>query len=142
MQFAGMNKGGYTIAELCRLCSEAATKNGWYDQIDNVIGFLEREMGGNEAAFVKRLFDGNRHMLITSEVAESFEGLRKDKMDDHLPHLPAVAVEMADTLIRIFDYCGKNGIPLERAVMEKMEYNAKRADHKPENRAKEGGKKF
>lgn len=30
----------------------------------------------------------------------------------------------------------------EGAVVEKLAYNAQRADHKPENRAKEGGKKF
>ncbi len=31
---------------------------------------------------------------------------------------------------------------LEGATLEKLEYNAKRADHKRENRAKAGGKKF
>lgn len=28
------------------------------------------------------------------------------------------------------------------AIVEKMEFNAKRADHKPENRAADGGKAY
>ena len=133
---------GMTISEHCRSCADAATKSGWYDEIDNIIGFLEREMGDKQASFVKKLFDGNRHMLITSEIAESFEGLRKDKADDHLPHLSSVAVEMADTVIRIADFCGKNGIPLEAAIVQKMAYNAVRKDHQQANRDAPGGKKF
>jgi NTP pyrophosphatase (non-canonical NTP hydrolase) len=35
-----------------------------------------------------------------------------------------------------------NGYSLKEAVDEKMEYNLNRADHKPENRAKDGGKKW
>ena len=131
---------GLTITQLCRLCADRATQAGWYDQADLVIGFVERELGGKHAKYIKTMFDAGRIALMHSELSEALEGLRKDKQDDHLPHLKSVAVEMADTLIRIFDHCGKNGIPLEQAIMEKLEYNASRADHKPENRAKEGGK--
>ena len=35
-----------------------------------------------------------------------------------------------------------NGYDIESAMMEKREYNKTREDHKRENRAKEGGKKF
>jgi hypothetical protein len=34
------------------------------------------------------------------------EGERKNLMDDHLPHRRSAEVELADALIRIFDYAG------------------------------------
>lgn len=144
--------------------------------------------------------------LIVTELAEALEGLRKDKMDEHLPQRKSEEVELADAMIRLLDLMGyKNikieaafdgflcdsydadaepaynyvwlftyaadiakdiifsesmnlgcdlliyeiierariaGYDLEAAMLEKMEYNRKRADHKRENRAKEGGKKF
>ncbi len=80
--------------------------------------------------------------LIHSEISEAMEGERKNLMDDHLPNRRMAEVELADALIRILDYCGAFGYDLEGAFREKMEYNRHRADHKPENRAKEGGKKF
>ena len=80
--------------------------------------------------------------LMHSELSEALEGIRKDSMDDHLPDYTSEAVELVDTLIRIFDYAGAHDIDLDEVFWEKMQYNAQRADHKPENRAKEGGKKF
>jgi len=85
---------------------------------------------------------GELLMLIVSEIAETMEGERKGLMDDHLPHRRMAEVELADALIRIFDYAGGFGYDIEGAYEEKMAYNANRADHKHENRAKEGGKKW
>ena len=70
------------------------------------------------------------------------EGARKDLMDDKLPHRKMVEVELADAVIRIADLCGHLELDLGGAIIEKINYNKTRADHKPENRAKEGGKKF
>ena len=85
---------------------------------------------------------GELLMLIVSEIAETLEGVRKNLQDEKLPHRKAEEVELVDALIRIFDYAGAYGLDLDGAFAEKREYNAKRADHKPENRLKEGGKKF
>lgn len=85
---------------------------------------------------------GELLMLIVSELAEAMEGERKDLMDDHLPHRRMAEVELADALIRIFDYAGAHGYDLDGAVSEKLEYNARRADHKPEARLAAGGKKW
>lgn len=115
-------------------------------------------------------------------------------MDDHLPHRKMEEVELADTMIRICDYCGlyeielsgyidckkskginvyKNklarlyfihqevtpktlhiavyliikycedfNLDLEGAILEKLEYNKNRQDHKIENRKAKGGKLF
>lgn len=78
--------------------------------------------------------------LIHSEVSECLEGVRKGLMDDHLPYRTMEEVELADVIIRVLDYCAGFDIDIQGAVLEKMKYNEKRADHKPENRRKENGK--
>lgn len=85
---------------------------------------------------------GEMLMLCVSELAEAMEGHRKNKRDDHLPQYPMVQVEIVDTFIRLFDICGAYGYPIDEIMAAKLEYNAERADHKPENRVKEGGKKY
>lgn len=167
---------------------------GWWDNMDRDI---------NETL-----------MLVVTEIAEATEGVRKDLMDDHLPHRKMEEVELADTLIRLLDLAGRygwiyydkfantvlpalfgaysaddkpmspaaqhfalvktvtllafgtsqhggrsdvhytelvnglfyiaelRGYDLEDAVLEKLEYNKHRADHKRENRAAANGKKF
>lgn len=80
--------------------------------------------------------------LIHSEVSEATEAFRCDKKDDKLNHRDGIEVELADAVIRILDLAGALGMDIGGAILEKMEHNAKRADHKPENRAKKGGKRF
>ncbi len=110
------------------LCHKAAVDGGWWT--DHATGQRKERNKGELIA------------LIHSEISEALEGVRKDKMDDHLPHRKSVEVELADALIRIFDFAGAYDLDLGAAMIEKMDYNARRADHKPENRLKDGGKKF
>ena len=37
-----------------------------------------------------------------------------------------IAIELADCIIRILDYCGKEGIDIEEAIRIKHEYNKTR----------------
>ncbi|TIN18557.1 MAG: hypothetical protein E5Y59_05655 [Mesorhizobium sp.] len=85
---------------------------------------------------------GELLMLMVSEIAECMEGERKDLMDDKLPNRSMAEVELADTLIRIFDYAGAHGYDLEGAYQEKRAFNKVRADHKIEARLAAGGKKW
>jgi hypothetical protein len=84
---------------------------------------------------------GELMMLMVTELAEAFEGFRKNQMDDHLPHRKMEEVELADAIIRILDHAGKKGFDIGAAMVEKLAYNRNRADHKVENRRKAGGKK-
>jgi NTP pyrophosphatase (non-canonical NTP hydrolase) len=85
---------------------------------------------------------GELLMLIVTEIAEAMEGERKNLMDDKLPHRKMAEVELADALIRIFDYAGAFGFDLDGAVAEKRAFNATRADHKAEARLSANGKKW
>lgn len=80
--------------------------------------------------------------LCHSELSEALEGARKDLMDDHLTNRKMIEVELADCIIRILDLAGHLHLDVGGALAEKHLYNANRADHKRENRAAVGGKKF
>lgn len=116
------------VNKLAKECYNASFKAGWHTDLKT--GELKER---NRAEML---------MLIVSEISEAMEGERKGLMDEKLPHRPMAEVELADAIIRIGDYCGRWGYDLGGAVVEKMAYNAIRADHKIENRIKEGGKKF
>lgn len=90
---------------------------------------------------IKRNF-GELIALCHSELSEALEGNRKDLQDDKLPHRRMDEVELVDCLIRIFDLAGAMGMDLQGAYIEKMAYNAKRADHTHEGRLQAGGKKY
>lgn len=56
---------------------------------------------------------GEMLMLVVSEVCEGADGLENDLMDDKLPQYPMLAVELADTNIRILDLVGFHKIDLD-----------------------------
>ena len=85
---------------------------------------------------------GEIFCLMHSEISEAMEGNRKGLTDKHLRHRSNEEVELADLIIRVMDYAGAKGYDIGGAVSEKMAYNQVRADHKPEERQKEGGKKY
>lgn len=85
---------------------------------------------------------GEMIALMHSELSEMLEGVRKSGVDDHLPNRISEEVELADLLIRAFDYAAGHGLDLGGAIVEKMEYNKRRADHTYAARKAAGGKKF
>jgi NTP pyrophosphatase (non-canonical NTP hydrolase) len=110
-------------------CHHSAYNNGWWHDIKTGEEITERN--------ISELL-----CLVHSEVSEAFEGYRRNKNDDHLPHRAMLDVELADTVIRIFDMAGGLKIDLAGALVEKINYNNSRADHKRENRVKDDGKKI
>ena len=95
----------------------------------------------NNAVILKK---AARIALIHSEISESLEGIRKQMRDKHLPKHAAEVVELADAVIRIFDYIGgyHKDCSFEDIINEKLEYNLMRSDHKIEDRDKPSGKKI
>lgn len=102
---------------------------GWWDGAEQYSGeILDKHLIPTKLA------------LVHSELSEALEGFRKALMDDHLPHRSMFEVELADTLIRIFDIAGYFNLDLDSAVAEKRAYNSTRADHTREAREAPGGK--
>lgn len=75
--------------------------------------------------------------LMHSELSEALEDIRKGRPLNEMhyespsvqggPHKPCgVPSEMADEIIRVLHFCGKHGIDIEAAVVEKMAYNDSR----------------
>lgn len=119
-----------TIAELQKQCHTDSIAAGWWPQL---------APGGPG---LHPLDVPSKLALIHSEISEAMEGHRKGLADDKLPHRPMFEVELADAVIRIMDLAGATDCDLAGAIDEKLAFNRTRADHKPEARAAEGGKKY
>jgi NTP pyrophosphatase (non-canonical NTP hydrolase) len=112
------------INQMCEKTHKSNVKAGWWDQAENP------------------LVVPTKIALIVSECVEALEGHRRGLKDDKLTQYDMIAVELADVLIRVFDLAGFLKIPLGTIIADKEAYNALRADHKPENRAAKGGKRY
>lgn len=117
-----------TVDQIVEFCHHLALEAGWWE------GVPRPDVPVPEI--------NTKLLLIVTEIAEATEGVRKDRMDDKLPHRKMVEVELADALIRICDLAGAMDLDLGGAVVEKLLFNATREDHKLEVRAATGGKKF
>lgn len=109
------------VRVLVNICHRKAKRRGWWDKERPVPEML---------------------CLIHSEISEALEGYRTDADDRHLPQYASLTVELADAIIRICDLAGGLRLPLDYALADKLDFNDKREDHDPVNRAKAGGKKF
>lgn len=119
---------------LMQMCNGLATQAGWW---------IDPETGEDVRTWPPKFFKlwvSAKLMLAVTELAEAMEGHRKGLQDDHLPDFDMLTVELGDAVIRIFDLAGGLGLRLPEAIVAKLKYNATRADHKLENRLKEGGK--
>lgn len=122
----GVYKG---LVEAQKLAYSIAMTKGWYNNIQTGEK-IERNFGEVIA-------------LMHSELSEALEADRKGiKFDSKLTDKDAVAVELADCIIRILDTAAARNLNIADAFISKCLYNMNREDHKIENRGKEGGKRY
>ena len=119
------------VDHLVDLCHIASVNAGWWTDATTGGPLIEAPRIVQE-----------KLLLVHSELSEAMEGYRKDLNDDKLPHRKMLEVELADACIRIFDLAGAMNLDLGGALVEKMNFNRSREDHRLENRMADGGKKF
>lgn len=107
-----------SITELQRLAYENATAKGWHET---------------------PRADGEMIALMHSELSEALEELRNGRAPNETyfngQKPEGVPIELADVVIRIFDFCGQHKINLQSAIVTKMVYNQTRPH-------RHGGKKL
>lgn len=70
---------------------------------------------------------GEKIALMHSELSEALEADRKAiTSDDKIPDFTGVEAELADTIIRIFDFAGYHQLRLAEALVAKMHVNLER----------------
>ncbi len=70
---------------------------------------------------------GEKIALMHSELSELLEALRHDDPpDQHCPEFFSSEIELADLIIRAFDFAGRWEMRLGEAIIAKMKYNESR----------------
>jgi NTP pyrophosphatase (non-canonical NTP hydrolase) len=108
-------EGEMTINELCKVANDASVKAGWQDEprsVGDLIALMHTEL--SEA------FEEYRHGHEPCEVYYSGHDNPMTLKPEGMPS------ELADTVIRIAQFCGQYGIDLEEAITRKMAYNETR----------------
>jgi NTP pyrophosphatase (non-canonical NTP hydrolase) len=99
-----------TIDELIQEAYANAVAHGWHDEPRSFPEIL---------------------MLLVSEIAEAMEEFRSHKSVTDIYYVEGkpegIPIEIADLLIRVFDFCGDTGLPLREALEIKMKYNTGRS---------------
>lgn len=138
-----LHKMAARLNEFVELAHGNACRAGWWGVVSDGENIpLDVKLVRADDTRLGKALVAQKLCLIHSEISEAMEGHRKGLMDDKLPHRKMIEVEFADAMIRIADLAGALGLDLGGAIVEKMEYNSNREDHKLENRQKAGGKAY
>lgn len=121
------------LTEFAKEVHQNAIDHGWWEKevsFGEVIALCHSELSealqeyrdGMPMEYKKCTFDGNiceKDNCTAYETGSCDGELTFDKPE-------GIAVELADCLLRIFDYCGKADSDIERILLEKHEYNKSR----------------
>lgn len=118
-----MEKQG--LNELAAAVHENAVAHGWWEQereLPEILMLCVSELA--EALEEYRAGKPNIYYNVEGEEMLYADGEACEKYERRKPE--GVAVELADCVIRILDYCGRAGIDIEEAIRIKHEYNKTR----------------
>lgn len=107
-----------TISEYQKECHQNANDKGFWVHEDSLL--TNSKIDPADMNFLLKALIAQKIALIHSEQSEALEALRLDESFGNLGE------EMADTVIKIFDLCGRLDINLEKEIDEKIEKNKKR----------------
>ena len=119
------------INEFAKEVHENAVNHGWWEEersFGDIVALCHCEL--SEAIEEYR---DNKPMAYFIDKLNGRESI--DLYDWHGEKLEGIATEMIDCVIRILDWCGKEGIDVEQIIRMKHEYNKTRPN-------KHGGKKI
>ena len=119
------------INELIKESHETAKEKGWHEKdisFGETIALIHSEL--SEALEEHR----NGKMIHETYLKCKDMGCSGNKDETCTSSIPCpsakpcgIPTELADTLIRIFDFCGRYNIDLEKALQIKMQYNKTRS---------------
>jgi hypothetical protein len=98
--------------------------------------------------FVGNSIGYSKMLTIKSEATETelVANLHRTISESYSLHRDGLIACSRDELVDAVNVChgfsNSKGFDLDRIILDKLEYNKHRADHKRENRAKQGGKKY
>jgi len=119
------------LRDLQKTCGDTAASKGFHDDRPKPMRASSTIAGKNERAAQLANWQGNKLMLIVSEVVEAHDEIRNGMDAAHTYYLKGtkpegVPSEIADVVIRCFDFAYTEGIDLAGIIAEKLEYNATR----------------
>ena len=115
----------HSLGALVTACYQgSASKGFWndYERLRDIVGGREPDM----VRPLEKMMFAQKLALIVSEAAEALEGNRKDSPSDKIIGFSAEEEELADTVIRICDLSGRQGLRLADAIIAKLDMNAGR----------------
>lgn len=129
-----------TAETLRALQHKIGTENeakGFHEDIPRREDFVPGKRGDQAFENATRHYHGNLHMLIVSEAVEAHDEIRngRDPQETYYPFRAfgeelakpeGVPSEIADVVIRGFDYAHRHGIDLAAIILEKLAYNTTR----------------
>lgn len=128
-----------TINELAREIHQNAVEHGWWEE-DRSFGeivalchselseALEEYRAGRPVEWRECTSKDHDYKDVLWCGHESTTGCYSfgKECESRLDKPEGIAVEMADCIIRILDWCGKEGVDIERIILEKHGYNKTR----------------
>lgn len=93
-----------SLTLLAFLCHDIAQSKGWWDS-------GEREFSGIIALCHSELSEAYDYLLKTLETGE-------EQFDDHLPEHSGFITELADTVIRVFDWTEWRGLDVDKSIRD------------------------